>query len=236
MGCGFRPARLGTYLFYTHGAAPYWTAVGLGWTGWAGLIASAAALAALPALMRKRARGKWAWLRPHAVTPGRVLDLGAGDGFVGEAVARSSDAEVVLADVLDFNRTDLPLVRTDGRRLPFGDRAFDTTLLTFVLHHAADPVAVLREARRVTRGRVLVLESIAETPWDRVWLPFADRLANRLRSGGRMEEAHLHFGTPEAWRARFAAAGFGVAAEERRGQVLHKRHLFVLEPADGALA
>ncbi len=254
-----RPARLhaaawlwlsagatGTYLFYTHGAVPYWSAVVLGWAGWAALLAAAAVLAALPALMRRRARDKWSWVRPYFGAPTRVLDLGAGDGFVGEAAARDLAtrglaAEVVLADVVDFNRTALPLVLCEpapdprlrgeagGRRLPFDDGAFDATLLAFVLHHAADPDAVLREARRVTRGRVVVLESIAETNWDRRWLPWADRLANRLRSGGRMGEEHLRFGTPEAWRARFAAAGFRVMAEARRGRWLHKRHLFVLE-------
>ncbi len=219
---------LGTYLFYTHGPVPYGSAVILGWGGWAVLLAMAGALAALPALMRRRAAGKWRWLRPHLGTPARVLDLGAGDGFVGEAVARGG-AEVVLADVVDFNRTALPLTLYDGQRLPFDADTFDATVLAFVLHHAADPDAVLREARRVTRGRVAVLESIAETPRDRRWLRFADRLANRLRSGGQMGEEHLRFGTAEDWRARFAAAGFRVAAEARRGRRLHKRHLFVLE-------
>lgn len=220
---------LGTYLFYTHGPTPYWTAVVLGWSGWAVLMIAAAVLAALPVLMRKRAVDKWQWVRPHVGTPVRVLDLGAGDGFVGEAAARDLDGEVILADVVDFNQTDLPLVLYDGHRLPFDDGAFDTTLLLFVLHHAADPDAVLREARRVTRGRVVVLESIAETPWDRCWLPFADRLANRLRSGGQMGEEHLDFGTVESWRARFAAAGFRVQAEERRGRWLHKQALFLIE-------
>lgn len=218
---------VGTYLFYTHGATPYWTAVVLGWAGWAVLLGTAVVLAALPALMRKRARDKWTWIRPHVGAPDRVLDLGAGDGFVGEAVARDLGAEVVLADVVDFNRTDLALVLYDGHRLPFADDSFDVTLLTFVLHHAADPDAVLREARRVTRGRVVVLESLVETAWDRRWLPFADRLANRLRSGGRMEEEVLRFGSAAAWRERFAAAGLRVQAEERRGRRLHKRHLFV---------
>ncbi len=219
---------MATYLFYTHGPTPYWTAVILGWTGWAVLLGAAAALAVLPALMRKRARDKWAWIRPHLGAPARVLDLGAGDGFVGEAIARDLDADVVLADVVDFNQTDLPLTLYDGYRLPFEDNSFDATFLTFVLHHADDPDAVLREALRVTRGRVIVLESLVETAWDRRWLPFADRLANRLRSGGQMEEEVLHFGSAASWRERFAAAGFQVQAEERRGRWLHKQHLFVL--------
>ncbi len=230
---------LGTYLFYTHGAAPYWAAVVLGWVGWATLLAAAGAVAGLPRLMRRRARRKWRWVAPYLDRPTTLLDLGAGEGFVGEAAA-ADGAAVTLADVVDFNRTDLPLVRYElapvhvmGHRLPLPDDQFDATLLVFVLHHAEDPAAVLREARRVTHGRVAVVESVAETAWDRWWLPRADRLANRLRSGGAMaeQEEHLRFRSAADWRAWFEAAGFRVVSEERRGRWLHRQHLFVLEKA-----
>jgi SAM-dependent methyltransferase len=159
-----------------------------------------------------------------------LLDLGAGEGFVGAAATRGSGSEVALADVVDLNRTALPLTLYDGHRLPFADGSFDAVLLVFVLHHCETPDDVLREARRVTRGRVAVLESVVEDGWDRAWLTFADTAANRIRSGGRMPEERLDFDTVEGWWGRFEAAGFKVVAEERRGRWLHKRHLFVLEP------
>lgn len=223
-------ASLGTYLLYTNGEGVYWVAVTLGWGGWAVALAVAASYRLGPALMRHRADQKWHWLRSHLGEPGCLLDLGAGEGFVGAAAARETGADVTLADIVDFNQTALPLVRYDGRHLPFPDDSFDTTLLVYVLHHSEDPLAVLHEARRVTTERVGILESVVENRLDRRWLPFADRLANRVRSGGRMrdQEDHLHFGTVAEWRAQFAAAGFEIVTEERRGRWLHKRHLFIL--------
>lgn len=222
-------ASLVTYLFYSVGSTPYWVAVWVGWGGWALLLTVAGARYSLPVVMRRRAEAKWRWLRLFLENPRHVLDLGAGEGYVGEAVARDTGASVVLADVIDFNQTELPLVRYGGQRLPFAAGAFDTTLLVFVLHHSDDPSEVLAEAKRVTSGRVVVLESVVENRTDLLWLTFADRLANRVRSGGRMEEEDLRFGTVAVWRERFAALGFDVVAEERRGRWLHKRHLFVLE-------
>ena len=221
----------GTYLFYSHGEAIYWAAVWIGWGGWAVLLLTALLLRGLPGLMRRRARRKWRWLAPHAGTPRRLLDLGAGEGYVGAVAREATGAEVMLADVVDFNRTDLPHVVYDGRRLPLADDAFDVTLLVFVLHHAEDAGAVLREARRVTAGRVLVIESVFEGPWERRWLEAADRLANRLRSGGRMrgQEDFLHVRQAADWREVFAAQGFRVVGEERRGGWWHRQRLFVLE-------
>ncbi len=222
----------GTYLFYTFGDIAYWPVVWIGWGGWAVLMGVAGGSAALPAIMRRRARSKWRWLRPYVGTPDRLLDLGAGEGYVGECAARDTGAEVTLADVVDFNRSTLPLVMYDGRRLPFEDASFDVTLLVFVLHHAEDPDAVLREARRITRRRVLVVESVYETPWEHRWLEAADRIANRLRSGGRMraQEEHLGFRPAAAWAEAAREAGFVVEHEVQRGNGLHRQHLIVLAP------
>ncbi len=224
---------IGTYLLYVDG--PYWLFVILGWTGWLVLVVARHADGALQALQRLRARRKYRFIRsflPRRTAPLDVLDLGAGEGYVGEAVARALDARVTLADVLPMNRTALPHVVYDGRTLPFADGSFDVTLLYFVLHHAADPERVLREALRVARRRVIVVESVYTGRWDRRLLTRLDRLANRLRSGGRMraQEAHLQFRTAAAWRDLFASEGAALLAEGRRGRWIHKQALFVLAP------
>src|SRR5690606_19800515 len=63
-------------------------AVAVGGSGWA-VCAGAAGFAVigLPALMRARARRKWRRIRAYLPAPSaaeRVLDLGAGDAYVGE--------------------------------------------------------------------------------------------------------------------------------------------------------
>jgi len=222
-------ASIATYFRYSTGESLYWFSVIVGWGGWAVLLMLAAIHTFIPSLMRRRARGKWKWISLYLTSPERILDLGAGEGFVGAEAANDTRAEVILADVIDLNQTSLPFVRYDGRKLPFPDNYADGVLLSYVLHHCEDPRGVLDEVRRVAADRVVVLESVVEHTVDRLWLSFADRLANRLRSGGTMKEDVLHFDTVDGWHRQFKEAGFTVLAEERRGRWLHKRHLFVLE-------
>lgn len=53
--------------------------------------------------------------------------------------------------------------------LPFGDRAFDTSLATFTVHQWPDLAAGLAQMRRVTRGPVCVLTCDPDA-LDRFWL------------------------------------------------------------------
>jgi alpha-1,6-mannosyltransferase len=219
---------LGTYLFYTHGDGPYGLSVIAGWIFWTLSLGTAAGTWGLPRLLRRRARTKWALVRPHLPPSGRLLDLGAGEGLVGER-AQADGFSVELADVLDLNRTELPLTLLEEGPLPFREGAFDASLLVYVLHHTFDPDALLAEVSRVTSGRVVVLESVVETGWDRAWLPLADRLANGLRSGGAISEA-LNLRDTAGWREAFERAGFEVCHVESRGGAWHRQRLFVLEP------
>ena len=226
---------LWTYTLYGGLDRVYWIAVIAIWLIWSCLLTLTYGTQMLTALMRHRARAKWAWIShalPSLTPTTRLLDLGAGEGFVGAAARAASGAQVQLCDVTDFNQTALPHVVGDGRTVPFPDGSFDVVVLAFVLHHAADPEQVLREVHRVLApgGRVAVLESVAETRRDDRVLHVLDPLANRLRSGGRMmdQEKYLAFRSAAAWRETFRTAGFEVSAEDRRGQFLHKRHLFGL--------
>ncbi len=219
---------LGTYLYYT---GPVWAYPAAVWAGWGGAAALALGPPALDGLMRARGRRKWAWIAPHLpdLTPGgRLLDLGAGEGYVGAAARGATGAEVVLADVADFHRAALPFVLVDGRRLPFEDGRFSAALLVFVLHHAGDAEAVLREVRRVTTGRVVVVESVYGTARQRRRLERLDGWANGLRSGGAMEGQAARFRTAAGWRAAFRRAGFEIEGEARRGRFVHPQALFVL--------
>ena len=102
---------------------------------------------------------------------GRLLDLGTGTGWL---LTRA--APLIKSGLgVDASRTMLSLARTrladagfghcsvrlgDMYRLPLPDASFDAVSLCMVLHHAEDPLEVLREAARVLRpgGRVLIAE------------------------------------------------------------------------------
>jgi ubiquinone/menaquinone biosynthesis C-methylase UbiE len=137
------------------------------------------ASAALDRVYRYRARWSARRLLPW-VRPGeRVLDIGAGDCYLDLELERRLSCTVVPVDVRDTNRTPLALQLYDGRTLPFPDRSFDVALLLFVLHHAADPAALLGEARRTAR-RIVAVEDATDGWWDRAAFRWSHRVYERL--------------------------------------------------------
>jgi len=93
-----------------------------------------------------------------------VLDAGTGTGIFAAAFA-SRGLRVVGLDVneelLAQARAAAPGVEFRAgvvEDLPFAERSFDLVFLGHVLHEADDPLAALREARRVAGARVAILE------------------------------------------------------------------------------
>ncbi len=91
----------------------------------------------------------------------RLLEIGCGVGAV-MAVLGEEFPGIALTGVdveakqLEFARTHLAeagieatLLQADALALPFGDESFDHVWMMWFLEHLADPVAALREARRV---------------------------------------------------------------------------------------
>jgi ubiquinone/menaquinone biosynthesis C-methylase UbiE len=185
----------------------------------------------LQTFLRRYARGEARALAPH-VSGRRLLDLGGGEGWVGEAVRALTPAWTCAADVGPFRLSSGPYVVYDGTRLPFGEGAFDTTLISLALHHCERPEAVLAEAVRVTRARLLVVESVYRSRFERFWLELLDARLNRHRHGGRMN-VPLAFKSPEEWRSLFESHGLAVVAMEWLGsrieRLVHHPLLFVMD-------
>ncbi len=151
---------------------------------------------------------------PHIVG-GKVLDLGCGDGRVGDQVARRLGREVTLCDVVDYNKTSLPLMVYDGGKLPFQDRQFDCTLISTVLHHSDDPLRVLDEAFRVTAKRMVVIESTYFNEAHRMANAFLDWVYNRIINDPEVN-VPWNFLRPAGWVYEL---------EKRGGKIVHMEHL-----------
>jgi SAM-dependent methyltransferase len=109
----------------------------------------------------------------------RVLDVGAGDGSLAARIAAlRPDLRLHCVDVQVRPGTALPVERFDGAKLPFHDGAFDAVLIVDVLHHTLDPLALLREVRRVTRSRIVLKDHALEGAFAGVTLRLMDWIGN----------------------------------------------------------
>jgi demethylmenaquinone methyltransferase/2-methoxy-6-polyprenyl-1,4-benzoquinol methylase len=105
----------------------------------------------------------------------RVLDLAAGTGTSSEPFVEAgasvvpTDFSLGMLQVGKQARPHLPFTAGDGTKLPFADDVFDAVTISFGLRNIVDPLAGLREMRRVTRpgGRLVVCEFSHPT-----WAPF----------------------------------------------------------------
>jgi ubiquinone/menaquinone biosynthesis C-methylase UbiE len=95
---------------------------------------------------------------------GDVLDLGTGTALIPIELCRRTEACRVMAadaavEMLDLARLNvevagltqrIQLMQVDAKQLPFPDRSFNTVMSNSIVHHIPEPIAVLREAVRVT--------------------------------------------------------------------------------------
>ena len=139
-----------------------------------------------------------------------VLDVGCGSGFIAHHLSALLGARVAGIDVRKSVDAPIDYAAFDGVHFPAADESFDAVLLCYVLHHAQDQPAFLREVLRVLRGGglVVVYEDIPEAAWDSTACRVHDRTW-RARTGP------CTFRLWEEWRHVFTSAGFEVVSVRR---------------------
>lgn len=132
-----------------------------------------------------------------------VADLGCGTGQIAETLApfvrqviavESSRNMLAAARQRLAGLANVELRRGELERLPIDDAALDAAVICLVLHHVAEPAAVLREAARALRpgGRLLIID-----------------MAQHERAEYRQQMGHVWLGfTPAQLGEWLAAAGF----------------------------
>ncbi len=147
----------------------------------------------------------------------KILDLGAGDGFLALEIKEQLEKEVVLVDILDYNYTDLPLILYNPEdKVPLADKEIDTTILFTVLHHASDPEHLLEEATRVTKKRLVIIEAYIEDDDKRMTNCFFDWFYNRV-IGDEDINIPLNFLKLEGWKKILKLYGFNVIKTKNLG-------------------
>lgn len=114
----------------------------------------------LDAAVRLRSRIIADEIAPY-VANGALLDIGCGNGLVSHYLGDRFD-KVVLLDIINYVLPEVGFPYfsyLEGAALPV-DEPFDTVLLLTVLHHADNPLHLLKEAWKATRKRLIIIESV----------------------------------------------------------------------------
>ena len=150
----------------------------------------------------------------------RVLDVGCGTGFATEGLLERTEQVHGLDQSrhqlerawAKFGKNDrVRFYRGDAERLPFADDAFDAVWSSGSIEYWPDPVAALREFRRVVRpgGGVLVVgpdaphSSVFERVADAIMLFYDEDEADRMFDAAGFErfEHHIQQARPGSPRA-----------------------------------
>ena len=189
------------------------------------------------AVMERRARQLMEQVSTWLPNEGSVLDLGSGTGHVSALLERELRLDVVTADVSDMHVVGRPPVLIADGVLPFEEQTFSAALLFFVLAYPIDPVGVLKEAARVARGPVIVVQTLYSGrlgyAWHRcrelLWTIVAFRVSKLVGYVPPNAKFTMHtrrFYTAQALRREVLAAGLQIRARHER-PVLPGRSLVV---------
>lgn len=96
----------------------------------------------------------------------RIIDIGAGKGWVPKLLEQEHKLNITALDVVDHNTAGINLNIYNGTRLPYKEDTFDVCLLIFVLHHTDNPERLIKEALRVTRKKVIIIEDTPKNKFE----------------------------------------------------------------------
>ena len=136
----------------------------------------------------------------------RILDIGTGPGSVCLLLNREGYS-ITPVDVLDqsLSAKITPEIY-NGKKLPYKDSSFDTTLILTVLHHTLNPEEILSEAKRVS-NKTIIIEDIYSNPLQKYLTYFVDSIVNMEFSG------HPHSNKSDTeWKKTFARLGLKLTA------------------------
>lgn len=204
----------------------------------------------LDAVMERRARRLMEQVGAWLPTEGPLLDLGSGTGHLSARLTRELGLEVVTADVSDIHVVGPPPIPFADGILPFEEGTFSAALLLFMLAYPSDPAGVLTEVARVTRGPIILMQSLHSSPVGYAWLRVREffwtrvgfhvsRVLGYVPRDAEFAMRPRRFYTAQELRREVAAAGLRVRSGWER-PALPGRSLvvagWILEPASAPCA
>lgn len=118
-------------------------------------------------------------ISPHLNKQENILDIGCGTGAISRILKTKGFNKITLVDV-DYNKMcdQFPVIIYDGKKLPFNNKQFSTSLLLAVLHHSDNHDLLLDEAIRVSSDKIIIMEDIFTDLPSRIITFIGDCLVN----------------------------------------------------------
>ncbi|MCP4439059.1 MAG: methyltransferase domain-containing protein [Aureispira sp.] len=163
---------------------------------------------------------------PHLSQNDSILDIGCGNGLVTDNL-RQQNFQVTPMDVGDLSILESvkPIVY-DGEHIPFEDQEFSAALLLTVLHHTDDPIAVLKETKRVAK-RIVIIEDIYSNVVQKYMTYAMDTLVNLGHSNMTYQNK-----SDKEWKVCFEELGLNLIHENSKSVLLFFRQAtYVVEVA-----
>ncbi|MFW6263141.1 MAG: class I SAM-dependent methyltransferase [Thermotogota bacterium] len=108
-------------------------------------------------------------IRRHICAGEKVLNVGAGQGSYEPDDCAVTAIEPSREMIAQRPSLKVPALQGAAEHLPFSDTSFDVSLAILTIHHWKDIQKGLKEVKRVTRGKIVILT------WNRelgnFWLP-----------------------------------------------------------------
>ena len=166
---------------------------------------------------RRTAKDSAGYLIPHIKPTDFILDVGCGPGTITADLATlASQGKVIGCDAVESvlqpaaeyaaskGLTNITFQRVDANILPYDDDSFDIVHCHQVLQHVKNPVAILKEMRRVAKPGGLVAAREADYKTF-AWFPEVPELARWIDL--YQDVARANGGEPNAGRYCHVWAG-----------------------------
>jgi ubiquinone/menaquinone biosynthesis C-methylase UbiE len=138
------------------------------------------------------------YLKNYLKKSDTILDVGSGTGIIAQLIKEKIGANIKCIDVIDISKTDIPLKIYDGKNIPYKNNSFSAVMCNFVLHHCEDLEKVIEEMKRVSKSKILILEDIPESLFDKFFIKF-HALFSKISYGSK----NMEFYNIKGWKNIF---------------------------------